>query len=106
MQLNQSIKWRALKFDLRSGTKLKTEVEVSSECLYDLYVNGNLYATVVLTPFQLEEWAIGFLYSEGLINSTKDVNRVLVGDDSIEIETISAEDMGFQNNLKWKVSLK
>ena len=94
MSFHQTVKWKALKFDLKYGTKLQTDVEVASEGLYDLYVNENLYMTAVLTPFQLKEWSIGFLYSEGLINSAREVKRVVINDDSIEVKIREAEDLG------------
>jgi len=86
MSFHQTIKWRTLKFDLRQGARLQTDVEVASEDLYDLYVNERLYVTAVLTPSQLKEWSIGFLYSEGLINSIGEVKRVSINGDSIGVE--------------------
>ncbi len=93
MSFHHITKWKAFKYDLKHGTKLQTDVEVASESLFDLYVNENLYMTAVLTPFHLKEWSIGFLYSEGLINSAKDVKKVIIKDDSIEVETSEVKDL-------------
>jgi FdhD protein len=80
--------WRALKFDLKNDSKLQTDVEIASESMYDLYVNGKLYVTAVLSPTQIKEWTIGFLYSEGLIDSVRQLKGVDIDDDSIEVKTI------------------
>ena len=83
---SKTVRWRALRFDLGAGIGRRAKVEVASEELYDLYVNERLYVTAVLTPSQLEEWSIGFLYSEGLINSAAEVKEVSIEGKSIEVE--------------------
>ncbi|HIE23857.1 MAG TPA: formate dehydrogenase accessory sulfurtransferase FdhD [Candidatus Korarchaeota archaeon] len=85
------VAWRTLKFDLKNNSKLQTDVEIASESMYDLYVNGKLYVTVVLSPTQIKEWTIGFLYSEGLIDSVRRLKRVNINDDSIEVKTIETD---------------
>ncbi len=93
---SSTVRWKALKFDLRKNLVLESDAEVTFEQLFDLFVNGNLYITTVLTPFQLKEWAVGFLYSEGLISSASDVKEIKVGSDSIEVETRSTECEGLK----------
>ena len=92
MSIHRTAKWRALKFDLREGTELQVDVEVALESIYDLYVNEKLYLTAVLTPFQLKEWSIGFLYSEGLIDSADEVERVVISGDSIKVKRSETKD--------------
>ena len=43
-----------------------------------LYLNQLEIATYQLTNQNLDEWAIGYLYSEGMINSVKDIERIRV----------------------------
>jgi FdhD protein len=63
---------------------VEEDVEVSVEELFDLYVNGKHYATALLTPVDLEEWTVGFLFSEGLINSAGEVKGITVAEGRIE----------------------
>lgn len=57
-----------------------TEMEdvVATEYALTIYVNNHEMATVVCTPEHLEELAVGFLASEGLIHSVDEINRVEV----------------------------
>lgn len=80
---------KVLKFDVRCGAA-EEEIEVSVEELYDLYVNGKHYATAFLTPSDLEEWALGFLFSEGVVDSALDVRSVEVGDGRIDVKVSGA----------------
>lgn len=53
-----------------------TEGGVIEEALLDLYVNGQELATVMCSPLQQEALALGFLYSEGVIDSLAEVALV------------------------------
>ena len=48
--------------------------EISS----DLYVNGQFWLTFLCSPFQIEELAIGFLYNEHIISTSKDIANVWI----------------------------
>jgi FdhD protein len=80
---------RVLRFDARRGPA-EGAAKVSVEELYDLYVNGKHYATALLTPSDLEDWALGFLFSEGIVNSASDVRSVKVGDGRIDVKVAGA----------------
>lgn len=50
-----------------------------------LIVNGYEVAIFQLTNQDLEDWAYGYLFSEGLIDSAKDIHSVKIGEGSITV---------------------
>lgn len=52
--------------------------EIVRETPWPLYVNECEWLTVVVTPLQLELFAVGFLYNEGIIDSLDDVLSIRV----------------------------
>lgn len=46
-----------------------------------LYLNGHELATYQLTKADLEDWAIGYLYSEGIISGPSDLKRLTINED-------------------------
>ncbi len=46
-----------------------------------LYLNDEELVTLQSTPIHLDDWAIGFLYGEGLIRSLADIRRLSVDED-------------------------
>ena len=53
-----------------------TDGGVIEESLLDLYVNGQELATIMCSPLQQEALALGFLYTEGVIDSLAEVALV------------------------------
>lgn len=51
-----------------------------SECPVTLYVNGEELLTIQLTPVDLEDWAIGFLFGEGMITGSDDLLKIEIDD--------------------------
>jgi FdhD protein len=52
------------------------ESEVIEEVPVQLVVNGEEWLTFMCTPLRLEELAAGFLYNEGIVNSTQEIESV------------------------------
>jgi FdhD protein len=50
-----------------------TEGGVIEESLVSIYVNGQELATIMCSPIEQEELALGFLYNEGVIQSMEEV---------------------------------
>lgn len=48
------------------------------ECPTTLFINDQEFLTIQTTPLCLDDWARGFLLSEGLINSLTDIARLVV----------------------------
>ncbi|WP_458413671.1 formate dehydrogenase accessory sulfurtransferase FdhD [Schinkia sp. CFF1] len=60
-----------------------------------LYVNGQSLATYQLTNQDLEDWAVGYLFSEAIIDSTSDLKSIRVDESRgrIAVETVGVFDM-------------
>lgn len=55
---------------------------VVCETKANLIINGISYLSVMVLPQHLEEWAIGFMFSEGLIKTFEDIKSVKATHDS------------------------
>ncbi len=53
-----------------------TETGVIEESLVSVYVNGQELATIMCSPIEQEELALGFLYNEGVIQSLAEVGLI------------------------------
>jgi FdhD protein len=60
------------------GSWLKTSVPVPGEMSLTIYINGQELVTILCTPTKLTPLVLGFLYSEGIIKSVKDVASMRV----------------------------
>ncbi|RXI98679.1 formate dehydrogenase accessory sulfurtransferase FdhD [Anaerobacillus alkaliphilus] len=47
-----------------------------------LYLNGYELATYQLTKADLDDWAVGYLYSEGIINGPGDLKKLTIDEDN------------------------
>jgi len=66
------------------GVWQRTSVCVPSEMALTIYVNGLELVTIMCTPTKLKPLVLGFLYSEGIIKTIKDVASMQVHiDDSL-----------------------
>ncbi len=64
--------------EIRNGEVRTQEVAVPEERIVPVYLNGRELVTLTASPGDLEDLALGFLVSEGLIDSQKMVKRVSV----------------------------
>jgi len=58
-------------------------VKVAVDALVKIFVNGRLAAELVTNPEDLEDLAVGYLYSEGYINALDDIVEIRVDGDAI-----------------------
>jgi Uncharacterized protein required for formate dehydrogenase activity len=63
--------------------KAINEVKVAVDASVKIYVNGRLAAEVITNPEDLEDLAVGYLYSEGYIDTLDDIVEVKVDGDAI-----------------------
>ena len=63
------------------GGWVKTSVNVPSEMEFKIYVNHQELVTVQCTPVKLNCLVLGFLYSQGIISSMRDVASMRVCED-------------------------
>jgi len=67
-------KWNITKYS--QNLKLETEDEIAREAAMTIMLDGEQYATIVCTPASMEEMVLGFLATEGLILSIRDVKQL------------------------------
>lgn len=77
----------ALVYRYSNHTFTPIEGKVIREAAVTLTVNGEIWLTSMCTPTQLEALAVGFLYNEGFINSTKEIIdvRVCASGDNVDV---------------------
>jgi FdhD protein len=63
--------------------KVVNGVKVAVDASVKIYVNGRLAAEVITNPEDLEDLAVGYLYSEGYIDTLDDIVEVKVDGDAI-----------------------
>ena len=79
MVTNKSIEYLLIEAD--QWTKKKAEI--ITETPVSLSVNGEIWLTFMCTPIDLEAMAVGFLFNEGLIESTDEIEDVRLCDAEI-----------------------
>ncbi len=68
------------------GNPTAEPAHVARESPVTVYVNGRELATLLCTPVKLNFLALGYLFSEGLIDSKMDVASMRVCDDELEVD--------------------
>ncbi|MFQ3546028.1 formate dehydrogenase accessory sulfurtransferase FdhD [Halobacillus rhizosphaerae] len=74
-----TLHWNMTKYE--RGVYSEENDEVAIEFPLTIHINGEEYATMVCTPLYLEELVIGFLATEGIIRTTKDVKSISIDKD-------------------------
>ena len=59
----------------------KEEIEVVTESPFQILINDKQVATIMLTTEHLEEFLIGFLIGQGIVESLEDIEKILVEQD-------------------------
>jgi FdhD protein len=77
---------------LQNGSFRCEEDEIAAEAPLTIRVNGDEFATLVCSPFELEELVIGFLASEGVIRSIDELKQISISSDGqfAEVQLIRA----------------
>ena len=72
---------------------LHTEDPIVREVPVTLFLNGREFVTMVCSPEGLEELAVGFLCSEGLLQSPEDLNNIQIDyeNGTVHIEALEGE---------------
>lgn len=85
----------------REGKSKKTS-SVIREMPLTIYVNGEELVTLLCTPERMDYLALGFLWSEGVLDGKKDVKKVVVDEDKGAVWIEAAKDKEFIKNLMFK----
>jgi FdhD protein len=65
-----------IKLDMLTGTRKKMVDHVAEEAPLQLFVNTTYWATILCTPTNLKELAVGHLLSEGILKSIGEIETV------------------------------
>ncbi|MBS7657586.1 MAG: formate dehydrogenase accessory sulfurtransferase FdhD [Candidatus Bathyarchaeia archaeon] len=87
------------KLDLNKGLAEDVLDEVAVEIPLKLYINGEAYATLMVTPNQLKELTIGFLISEGVIKSIDEIKEFKIENSFIKVELRKKEKLSLPNKV-------
>ncbi len=74
----QTFKTLVKKLDLNKGLIEDVLDEVAVETPIKIHINGEFYATLMATPNQLKELAIGFLIGEAVIKNINEIKEIEV----------------------------
>ena len=64
------------KYDLAAKTSKKVSDQIAEERPLHLFVNSKYWATILCSPSNLKEMAVGHLLSEGILKSTAEIEEV------------------------------
>jgi FdhD protein len=64
------------KYDLATKTSKKVADQIAEERPLHLFVNSTYWATILCSPSNLKEMAVGHLLSEGILKSTAEIEEV------------------------------
>ncbi|MGB9823812.1 MAG: formate dehydrogenase accessory sulfurtransferase FdhD [Candidatus Hydrothermia bacterium] len=53
---------------------------ISREELYEIYINGELFSRNTLSPEYIREWALGYLFTSGVLKGTEEVEVEVEGE--------------------------
>ncbi|MFC4775910.1 formate dehydrogenase accessory sulfurtransferase FdhD [Paenibacillus sp. GCM10023252] len=68
--------WPIRKYSSQSGTFTERDDEIASEFALTVKLDGEEFATIVCSPTDLQQLIIGFLASEGVIRTMKDIAQL------------------------------
>jgi|TARA_B100001971_G_C18224768_1_gene559605 FdhD protein len=73
-----SIKIKIRRFELDSGEILDREDRIAADAAICIFINGELFRTLLASPVMIEELVVGHLLGEGIIESTDELVSVEV----------------------------
>lgn len=85
----------------REGKSSRRET-VIREMPLTIHVNGEELVTLLCTPERMDDLAIGFLWSEGVVDGKTDVKKVVVDEDKGAVWVDVTRDTEFIKNLMFK----
>lgn len=80
MPMEKNIQTSRQIWRFQAGEPVRIDDPIAREQPVTLKINGEEFATLVCTPTYLEEMAIGFLVSEGLIQAYEEVKTIWIDD--------------------------
>lgn len=74
------------KIDLATGKAQKTPDKIAEEVPFQLFVNTIFWATILSSPSNQKELAIGHLLSEGIIKSIDEIDDIILKDNTCTVK--------------------
>jgi FdhD protein len=80
---------------VRNGTAAETKQSVATEVPCTIVVNDNEVATIMCTPTHFKEFAVGYLYTSGMINSAREVKGFCCDEKRWRLDVTTTKDIDF-----------
>ena len=80
---------------VRNGTAAETKQSVATEVPCTIVVNDNEVATIMCTPTHFKEFAVGYLYTSGMINSAHEVTGFCCDDTRWRLDVTTSREIDF-----------
>lgn len=80
-------KRKILKIDLRKRKKSEEEDFLAVDKLINIFVNGEYFVTLMASPRNIQELAIGHLLGQGIINALEDIEHVSIRGKNVNLRT-------------------
>ena len=77
---------------IKNGKKIDFEDTLVREIRTDIYINGEKAVSMMATPIDLEALAVGYLISEGIINTYEDIEEINLKNDGLIIDVKAKAD--------------
>jgi FdhD protein len=71
---------------VKNGKKFDFEDTLIREIRTDIYINGEKAVSMMATPVDLEALAVGYLISEGIVNSVSDIEKTELKNEGLIID--------------------
>jgi len=88
-ELPRTTRVKATRINLRTGSKEISKEAVAIEAPISLYVNDDFVTTLMATPFQVKELAVGWLLGEGILRELKEVDKIWIKENEVKVKTSS-----------------
>ena len=70
---------------LRDHNQESLDDELAVERPLTLYLNGQEWVTLLSSPIDLKELAVGYLYTSGVINANADIENLVIASDKFDV---------------------
>jgi FdhD protein len=80
---------------VKNGTVEETKHSVATEVPCTIVVNDSEVATIMCTPTHLKEFAVGYLYTSGMINSAHEVTAFCYDDKKWRLDVTTPKEIDF-----------
>lgn len=74
---------------LEPGNSTEIKDEIVTEAAVSIFINGRQAAAAVASPGMLEEFAAGFLLTEGIVSSPEEIESVMVEGNKVSVITLN-----------------